>query len=151
MRQNSIYHFPLVLLLLLSYLIAWISWIFFYQFFFVSSSQQKTGQIPIILSYHSPNSVEIILLLVKSNELNWIEIVYLYTYLDGIKCSSNVHTAGIHSLKDVGWHTWIAYNNNERSDEYEMNTHTQTKRKTDEENNKFSRKIKAFLWSVIKN
>lgn len=34
--------------------------------------------------------------------------VVLHTYLAWIKCSSNVHTVGIHSMIDVGWHTWIA-------------------------------------------
>lgn len=47
----------------------------------------------------------------------WLNIEYVVmccfffcTYLAWIKCSSNVHTAGIHSMIDVGWYTWIAYN-----------------------------------------
>lgn len=41
------------------------------------------------------------------NEIEWVRS--FHTYLAWIKCSSNVHTAGIHSMIDVGWHTWIAY------------------------------------------
>lgn len=78
----------------------------------------KKGQVLIILLTANKNVLQNIEWFVF-DKLNWNGV---YTYLAWIKCSSNVHTAGIHSMKDVGWHTWIVYTTiatTKRSDEHD--------------------------------